>query len=156
MSTQARDAKSMDAFITLCPFCCARSSTYTLIRSAWPILCTTSYVCQSVSLSVRLSACPPVCTTLPTWHRTSRTFHNKTLYPYDCYDGQKKLGHVRRAGGVKTIMWNMSILGLKNIECFHIGLPRLARRLYCLPLQCDGSHGLGPQAQASAASSHAL
>lgn len=55
MSTQARDAKSMDAFITLCPFCCARSSTYTLIRSAWPILCTTSYVCLSVRPPVRLS-----------------------------------------------------------------------------------------------------
>lgn len=51
MITLTRNATSMDAFIEICPFCCARSSTCTHIRSsAWLILHTTSYVCLSVRL----------------------------------------------------------------------------------------------------------
>lgn len=115
MITQARDATSMDAFITVCPFCCARYSTCTIIRSAWLVLYTASYA--------YLPVCLPVCL----YDSTNLAPHishvsQQTLYPYDCYDDQKVLEHVRRARGVKTIMWNMSILGLRNVECFTLGL----------------------------------
>lgn len=76
MSTQARVATSMDAFITVCPFCCARSSTHTLIRSAWIILHTTSYV----YLSVR-----PVTCLAPHVSHVSQ----QAIYPYDCHEDQK-------------------------------------------------------------------
>lgn len=67
-------------------------------------------------------ACLPVCL----YDSTNLAPHishvsQQTLYPYDCYDDQKVLEHVRRARGVKTIMWNMSILGLRNVECFTLG-----------------------------------
>lgn len=49
------------------------------------------------------------------------------------------------------MIWDMFTLGPRDVKCFRDGLPPLARRLCSLPLQHDGSHGLGLRAQASAA-----
>lgn len=144
MSTQARVATSMDAFITVCPFCCARSSTHTLIRSAWIILHTTSYVYLSVRLYLSL-----------VWHRTSRTFHNKQ-YTLTTVMKIKSFGTCATSGG-RSGSFETCLHGFQEMSSaftMGFGLPPLARRLDPLLLQCDGSHGLCHQALAVTAFSN--
>lgn len=94
-------------------------SAHSAARALLHLYCHQISLAHSVHHVIRLSACLPVRLTNLATHISHVS--QQTLYPYDCYDDQKVLEHVRRARGVKTIMWNMSILGLRNVECFTLG-----------------------------------
>lgn len=124
MSNQARDATSTDASTTPSPFCLCPLLHLHFPRPARLILHNTTSACTSLS----------------GWHHIPGTSLNKQYTLTTCYDDQKFWNMFGERRGV-TIIWDMFMLGPRDIKCFHAGLP-LTRRLYSLPLQCDGSHGL--------------